>query len=63
MLAASLILTILLRIFLLRENHRRTNLSLAEYQHEAATNEPCDRVSLYTIFFASKIVLSFCLAS
>ncbi|CAF4993933.1 unnamed protein product [Rotaria sp. Silwood1] len=39
MIAASLILTIILRICLMRENRRRTNLSPEEYQHEASVDE------------------------
>ncbi|CAF3798290.1 unnamed protein product [Rotaria sordida] len=42
MIAASLILTIILRVCLMRENHRRTNLSPEEYEREAAVKEPCD---------------------
>ncbi|CAF4573877.1 unnamed protein product, partial [Rotaria sp. Silwood2] len=43
MIAGSLILTIILRICLLRENNRRANLSSEEYQREAAIKELCDR--------------------
>ncbi|CAF1271329.1 unnamed protein product [Rotaria sp. Silwood1] len=45
MTAGSLILTIILRICLMRENHRRKNLSPEEYAREAAVKEPCDWVS------------------
>ncbi|CAF4816787.1 unnamed protein product [Rotaria sp. Silwood1] len=40
--AASLIVTITLRICLMRENDRRTNLSPEEKKREAAIKEPCD---------------------
>jgi hypothetical protein len=63
MIAASLTLTIILRICLLRENNRRANLSLEEYQREAAIKEPCDWVSSYLIFFIFDIVISLFLAS
>ncbi|CAF1589990.1 unnamed protein product [Didymodactylos carnosus] len=43
MMVVSFIVTIILRICLMRENHRRTNLSLEEYAREAAIKEPCDR--------------------
>ena len=63
MLAVSLILTIILRICLLRENNRRTNLSSEEYQHQVAVKEPCDRVSSCLIFLNYNIVLLLSLAS
>ncbi|UJR19693.1 hypothetical protein I4U23_022827 [Adineta vaga] len=39
----SMILTIFLRIYLLRENHRRIQLSDEIYNQEANMREPCDR--------------------
>ena len=63
MIVISLILTIILRFCLLRENNRRTNLSSEEYQREAAIEEPCDRVSTHLILFNSNIVLLLSLAS
>jgi hypothetical protein len=61
--AASLVVTIILRFCLIKENRRRTNLSPEEYKCEAAIKEPCDRVSSYLIFLIYNVVLSFLLAS
>ncbi len=63
MLTISLVTTIILRIYLMKENHRRTYLSLEEYQREAAVEESCDWVSLYLIFYIYDIVVSLSLAS
>ena len=63
MIAGSLILTIILRICLLRENNRRANLSSEEYQREAAIKDPCDRISSRLIFLNHNVVLSLSLAS
>ncbi len=63
MISASFILTIILRICLIRENHRRANLSLEKYKCEAAIKEPCDWASSYLIFLIYNVVLSFSLAS
>jgi hypothetical protein len=63
MLTISLVTTIILRICLKRENHRRTYLSSEEYQCEAAVKEPCDRVSSYLIFLIYNIIASLSLAS
>jgi hypothetical protein len=48
-LLSSLVVTVILRICLKRENHRRDRLSSEEIACEAAIKEPCDRVSLYII--------------
>lgn len=45
----SLVLTIVLRICLLKENNRRINLSPEEYRHEAAVEEACDQVSAWLV--------------
>ncbi len=51
--AASLVLTIILRMCLMLENRRRDHLSQEKYDHEAAIKEPCDWVSSYLIFLIS----------
>ncbi len=48
-LSSSLIFTIILRICLKMENHRRDRLSSEEFDREAARKEPCDWVSLCII--------------
>jgi hypothetical protein len=63
MVTVSLVTTIILRICLMRENHRRTYLSLEEYQREIGVKEPCDWVSLDLIFFIYNIVVLFFSAS
>lgn len=51
MTAITLVLTIVLRLCLMRENNRRRNLLPEEYQREAAVDESCDRVSQYSTVF------------
>jgi hypothetical protein len=41
----ALIVTVILRFCLKRENRRRVYLSRDDYDREAAVKEPCDRVS------------------
>ncbi len=45
LIAASLIVTFILRVCLKQENDRRIHLSPDKYKHEAAITEPCDWVS------------------
>ena len=42
--AVTLVLTLVLRVRLARENHRRANMPPEVHQREAAIKEPCDRV-------------------
>jgi hypothetical protein len=48
--AATLIATLVLRICLARENHRREHLHGRKYKREAAVKDPCGWVSQANLF-------------
>ncbi|CAF1113759.1 unnamed protein product [Rotaria sp. Silwood1] len=56
LIAVSMVATIILRIYLMKENNRRTNLSSEEYTREATIKEPCDRVGSYLISYFTTCV-------
>lgn len=61
--AGALIMTLVLRICLMRENHRREHLSIADRNREASIEEPCDWVNIEHIYMGVEKTLHNILAS